>query len=580
MDFQLKAPIDSSLSVIQQIFKNREFPIDEIEHYINASDEDILPFFSIDNIIKGAELLVYHIAHNDKIFIQVDSDCDGYTSAAILINYLNRIVPHYAQTKISYRVHDSKKHGIILDTIPEDVQLVIAPDSSSNEYEIHKALRVRGCDVLVIDHHEADQVSPYACVINNQLCGYNNKDLSGAGMVYKFCCYFDWLLKRTIAPDFLDLVALGNVGDMMDLRSIETHRLVEKGITQIQNPFFKEMVQKQSFQLKDEITPFKLSFYVVPFINAVTRVGTLEEKILLFESMLEFRAYELIPSTKRGCKGQSETRVEQAVRTCSNIKNRQQKDRDKGSENIQALIKENNLLEHKILLVLTEDDQLNANLRGLIANELASKYQHPTMILARRTEEDGEEVWSGSARGLSHSKLEDFRQYLLSTGLVKWATGHANAFGCAIPVQNIEQFIKLTDEQLKDFDFSATYKVDFVLDAQIDNVEKIVSEIGNYKSLWGQGLEEPLIAIKNVKADDNHLIYLTNGKRPTIKIELGKLNFLKFGVPEEEYEAIKNSTLNIVGTCENNVWNNRVNPQISIVDYEICPNINKPLYYF
>jgi hypothetical protein len=32
-------------------------------------------------------------------------------------------------------------------------------------------------------------------------------------------------------------------------------------------------------------------------------MGTHAEKMLLFESMLNFKAYESIPSTKRGCKG-------------------------------------------------------------------------------------------------------------------------------------------------------------------------------------------------------------------------------------------------------------------------------------
>jgi single-stranded-DNA-specific exonuclease len=48
--------------------------------------------------------------------------------------------------------------------------------------------------VLVIDHHEADRVSEHACIINNQLCDYPTKSLSGVGMVYKFCSYIDRLL--------------------------------------------------------------------------------------------------------------------------------------------------------------------------------------------------------------------------------------------------------------------------------------------------------------------------------------------------------------------------------------------------
>ena len=64
----------------------------------------------------------------------------------------------------------------------------------------------------------------------------------------------------------------------------------------------------------------ELHFYIAPYINAVTRSGTAAEKLFLFESMLEFKSYEQIPSTKRGCKGQKETRVEQSCRNCINIK--------------------------------------------------------------------------------------------------------------------------------------------------------------------------------------------------------------------------------------------------------------------
>lgn len=112
-------------------------------------------------------MLVSHIAQKDKIFIQVDSDADGLTSSAALINYLNKLFPHFAQTNISYRLHAEKQHGLILSTIPNDVKLVIAPDSSSNDYDVHKKLAERGVDVLVLDHHLAPEASEHACVINN-----------------------------------------------------------------------------------------------------------------------------------------------------------------------------------------------------------------------------------------------------------------------------------------------------------------------------------------------------------------------------------------------------------------------------
>ena len=82
------------------------------------------------------------------------------------------------QNNILYRTHDIKCHGLILDTIPDNVSLVIAPDSSSNQYEEHKKLKEKGIDILILDHHEAEYSSPDACVINNQLCDYPNKQLA------------------------------------------------------------------------------------------------------------------------------------------------------------------------------------------------------------------------------------------------------------------------------------------------------------------------------------------------------------------------------------------------------------------
>ena len=243
------------------------------------------------NIEQGAKMLIRHISQEDKTFIQIDSDADGYTSSSLLINYLNSLFPGYVQNNISYRVHEGKQHGLILETIPEDVKLVIAPDASSNDYEVHQQLRERGIDVLVIDHHEAEKISEYACIINNQLCDYPTKSLSGVGMVYKFCSYIDSLLNIDNANQFIDLVALGLIADVMLMKDFETKHLVNLGLKQITNPFFRGMTIKNEYSLGGNITPFGVAFYIAPYINAVTRCGTQEEKLLLFEYMLDLKAY-------------------------------------------------------------------------------------------------------------------------------------------------------------------------------------------------------------------------------------------------------------------------------------------------
>ena len=555
---------------------NRGIALAEVEHYLNTTDEDILSYNQIDRLYEGAQLLTKHIIANDDTVLQIDSDCDGFTSFAVFMNYFNTISPSWVQNHIHYMPHKNKHHGIVLEDIPEGTKLVIALDASSNEYDIHKQLKERGIDVLVIDHHLADHVSEDAIVINNQLCDYPNKALSGVGMVYKFCCLFDYLLEQNEADNYLDLVALGLTGDMMDIRSLETKRLINKGFAQIRSPFIKEMMTKNAYNLGDTLTPMGVAFYIVPYINAIARVGTYDECLLLAESMLEYRAYEQISSTKRGCKGQLETRVEQAVRTSANVRNRQNKARDTSLEYVDNFIKEYSLLNDKILTILVpKEKELNTNITGLIANQAAAKYQHPVLILNER-DHDGEIWWEGSARGLSNCVIESFRDFLLSTGLVEYAEGHDNAFGTGIKGLNIPSFITKTNEMLKDIDFSPRYMVDFIYSAEDLNPESILS-IGRWAELWGQEVSEPYIAITDVKVTSDSLTIM---KGSTLKITTPKVDFIKFKASEEEIEKLQSqgcSILTIIGRCNINTWGGREIPQVFIEDYEVTKSIK---YYY
>ena len=532
------------------------------------------------NIDNGAKMLIKHVAANDKILVQIDSDCDGYTSAAVLINYLNKIFPAYTQSNILYRIHKGKEHGIIPSTIPADVKLVIAPDSSSNDYEEHKELFNKGISVLVIDHHEADTESYYACIINNQLCDYPTKSLSGVGMVYKFCSYIDELLNVDYANDFLDLVALGMIADMMDMRDFETKHLISLGLSNIKNPFFRAMFDKQAFSLKNEATPMGIAFYVAPYVNATIRMGTHEEKLTLFESMLDFRGYERIPSTKRGDRGNLEMRVDQAVRNCNNIKNRQTKARDTALETIETIIKDNNLLDNKILVIqLNQKMAVEKTLTGLIANQLMAKYQRPVLLL-NKVDTDGVITWEGSGRGYDKSKFDNLREFLNESKMVLYAQGHANALGVGIHDDWFEDFIDYSNEALANFDFTPCYKVDFIFNANDFNGKDIL-DIAALKSIWGQGIDEPYIAIEKIKATSANTVLMSPDKNPTLKIILpNKTSLIKFKSSQEEYENLiegQGTAINVIGRCESNYFNGITTPQIIVEDYEMVEKLD---WYF
>lgn len=574
MKYELIAPRQHT-SAIEQVLRNRG--IEDVEHYLNTSDSDILDPLLLDNIERGAKMLVSHIKNEDKAYVQIDCDADGLASAALMLNYLHKMFPRYVETKISYGQHEGKQHGIELDLIPEDVKLVIVPDAGTNDTKQIETLAECGVETLVLDHHICDEpISPVACIINNQTCNYPNKTLSGVGIAYKFCCYLDSLLNADYANDFLDLVAVGLVADMMSLQTYETRRLVNRGLSQIRNPFLCGMVEKNAYQLGEEVTPFGVSFYIAPYLNAVIRVGTTEEKDLLFESMLDFKAFEQIPSTKRGCKGQFETRVEQACRQCVNIKNRQTKTRDASLNDIEEIIENQNLLENKVLVVKLAEAQ-KTNLTGLLANQEMAKYKRPVLILSPVKVGNGEINWEGSMRGPSNT-VESWKSFFEKSGLVNWVQGHDSAAGCSISDKNVKPFTEYCNSALKEFDFNPKYNVDFIYEARyLAQHEADFFNLMDYKNIYGQAVEEPLVVVENVVITKDNLQVM---KANTIKFSLsGNIEAIKFKVSDQEIDDLSTYTgcvvINVLGVVEKNSWNNL--PQLIVRDYEI---INKQEYYF
>ena len=587
MEYKLLAPRQENLSYIEQVFSNRGMNINDISHYLQTSEEDIINPNTILNIHKGVQMLIKHIFNQDKTLIQIDSDVDGYTSAAALYNYLYYLFPTYVTNDLIYRIHDGKQHGILIDTIPKDVKFVIVPDAGSSDYEQHAWLKEHGIDVLVIDHHETDKISENACIINNQIGEYKNKTLSGVGMVYKVCQYIDNLLGVNYANKIIDLTALGIVSDMMDLRNFETREIITKGLHYIENPFFCAFVEKQSRSLKGQVTPYGVAFFITPYINATIRVGTSEEKLLLFEAMLNSKAYDEIPSTKRGCKGEIETRVEQACRNCQNIKSRQTRLKDTSLEIIKKIIEKENLQNNPMIIVQLENS-VDENLTGLIANQIMDEYKKPVLLLNKYIEVNSETgevtkfAWRGSGRNFTFSKLTNLRELLNNSNLVEYAQGHANAFGISILNENFEQFKQYVYTQLSDFDCSPCYYVDFILNSSAVSSE-IISSIGNLNYVWGQGLPEPKLAIENIYITKNNIALMgTDKNTPTLKITLSNnISLIKFKSSYEEYNKLCSEQgcviINAIGICQMNEWNGVTSPQIIIEDYEI---VNKSAYYF
>lgn len=289
--------------------------------------------------------------------------------------------------------------------------MILIPDAGSNDVEECKILHDQEKQIIILDHHICEVENPYAIVINTENSDYPNKALCGCGVTWQFCRYIDKNYNYSFADKYVDLVALTLISDMMDLRSIETKHLIQKGLKNIHNPFIVYMAEKNSYSLGGKLTPIGVAFYIVPFVNCVMRSGTQEEKELLLNSMIVHNAFKEAPSTKRGHKsGDTEKIVEQAVRVSTNVKARQTKTQNAVVEVLKENIKKKHLLDHKVLLFLLDPGEVDRNVAGLCANKIMSEYQRPVCVLTKTQDENSKIIYQGSMRGCTKAGIDNFKE--------------------------------------------------------------------------------------------------------------------------------------------------------------------------
>ena len=516
-----------------------------------------------------------------RILIIVDSDIDGYTSAAITYQYTKQVNCH---CQVDYWLHEGKQHGLqdhIEKLMDSDIHydLIILPDSSSNDAHYHDMLDGINVPCLILDHHLTDvALSDNAVVVNNQLSpNYHNKELTGAGVVYQFCRALDEKLNQHWADQYIDLAALGIIGDMGSVIDLENRYIIKYGLSHVQNALFKCILDKQSYSITgkmgatwsdimEKTNPISVAFYVVPMVNALIRVGTMDEKQLLFQAFIDGDV--MVPCNKRGAKGTLERACVEAARVATNARAHQNKVLDDFMLQVESKIYKYDLLENKVLFLRLEDEKFPPEINGLLAMRLAAKYKKPT-IVARLNDEGFDR---GSIRGVNNSPLPSFKDFLTQSGYFEYVQGHANAAGCSIPDKYLSDFHKYANNALKDVDFGEDcYDVNFERPAFASDLSELVTSLGTAGGIWGQQNNEPLLHISQIyiKSSD---IRIMGSNQDTIKIEYNGIAYMKFHAKDliEDLKRITDTVeLEIVGRANLNEWMGKITPQIFIDNYEI-----------
>lgn len=559
--------------------------VEDVEGYFHPRAEFLQSPTDLKNIRLAAALYTrIALKENSKILIVVDSDNDGYTSAAIIYQYTKRLNPN---CQLDYWLHEGKQHGLqdhIDKLMEQDYQydLIILPDSSSNDANYHDMLDEINTPCLILDHHLTDvKLSDNAVVVNNQLSpNYKNKDLTGAGVVYQFCRFVDEMTGHDWANDYIDLAAWGIVGDMGSMLELENRYIVETGFSEqyIKNDFFKCLLNKQGYSITGKMSPswsdivaktnaISVAFYIVPLVNAMIRVGTMPEKERLFLAFID--GGRMVPCGKRGAKGTMERVDIESARECTNAKNKQTKLRDSAVDKLEAKIFKYDLLENKILFVRLEDDDIfPSEMNGLIAMQLAARFKKPT-IVARLNNQGFDR---GSARGMNQSDLKDFKQFLDESGYFEYAQGHANAFGISIDDAKLASFHKYANTALADIDFGENaYDVNFTRTAMSPDLGSLIVDVGEAEQIWGQNNSQPLVHVSNITVNPA-TIRVMGANADTLRIDVNGIPFIKFRAKDmiEEIQSHKSPfVMEVVGKPNLNEWMGRTSPQMFIEDYEI-----------
>lgn len=567
----IKDSLNDECNVQKTILLNRG--VENWKEYLNIDESCVNDYSMLDNIHEAVLCYISHLDRGSKIHVIVDPDVDGFCSASEIIRYTKKVKP---EANITYSLHTQKQHGISEDiTIPEDIDLLIVPDAGSNDVNQCKGLDENGIDVIVLDHHICDKKNPYAIVVNNQMCDYPNKNFCGGGIVYKFLKAVDDELWENYADDFLDMVALSNISDVMDMREFETRYYVNAGLNKIRSKVFKALIDKQSYSMKDVVNIISVQFYVTPILNAMIRVGNQDDKDLLFRAFIE--TDEVFKYKKRGATEETDEDIyTRAARLCYNAKNRQGKEVSKSVDEIDNIIKQNELYKNKAIFV-NVSNVLSQTLTGLVAMKIADKYNKPCLLLRRqKLRDDGGMFYGGSCRNFDHSPIDSLKNELDSTNLFEFVQGHDNAAGFSINRNNVEKAISRINTMWENIDFTAYYEVDF--DKDVSEIDiSFVKEIDDIKDLFGQGIKEPYVHISNIPVVKEDTFVMGKESNSWKVIYNDELAFVKFSVDKEKDAIINNmfsdtdgflGTMDVIGTVSLNNYKGILTPQVIVKDYE------------
>ena len=540
--------------IVSQILINRGITdLETARRFLNPSLHDLHSPFLMKDMKEGVARLIRAVQGGEKVAIYGDYDADGITSLAILYRFLREI-----HESVMYYIPDRVDEGYSLNRKAidrlkaQDVRLIVTVDCGVSDREEIEYARTQGIDTIVLDHHEVPASLPAAAAVinpNRGDCPFPFKHLAGVGIVFNFLIALRGALRNIgfwaqrpypNLKDYLDLVALGTIGDLSPL--VDENRIFARIGLELLNEDRRVGLKalRDTAGLGNTVIDSGVaSFALIPRINAAGRVGTPDDavRLLLTEDPVEAQR---IASRLDACNRERQ-RLEKTI-----------------FDEIMARIDSMGDAKEKGALVLASPEW-HPGVIGIVASRVVDRFYRPTILISLK---DG--IGKGSGRSIAEFNL--YEGLKLCDPLLISYGGHRYAAGISVKEGDIEKLSEVLGDIVKEGLVVQELVQETCIDAQC-SLSRITHDlVSQFDRLAPFGIRnpEPIICSRNVQVSyptvvgNRHLKMRVYGDG----VSCSSIWFNR-GDYAQDIEGVR---LDIAFTPQINTWNGTSNIQLKVRD--------------
>ena len=454
---------------------------------------------SLAGLDEAMQLLIEALQQQQPVLIIGDFDADGATSSALMVLALRAMGMQSVDFLVPNRFEFG--YGLTPEIVTVAVErfqpkLIITVDNGIASIDGVASAKSQNIKVIITDHHLPGETLPAAdAIVNpNQLtCNFPSKNLAGVGVSFYLLSVLSsrlqtegWFQQQKIAApnmaDYLDLVALGTVADVVPLDQ-NNRVLVFQGIQRIRSGFARpgilallEIAGRQANTLRAS----DLGFIVGPRLNAAGRLDDMSLGIqcLLTDDWEQAQALA--------------AELDQLNRERRHIESAMQAEALEYLEMLSEHNNDNNLPWGLCLY----DSGWHQGVVGILASRMKDRHHRPVIAFANADDNNVDGLIKGSARSIPGLHIRDVLDGIATRHpqLLQKFGGHAMAAGLSIAKKNYPLFAKVFDEAVKSCLTECNLRAEIISDGSLHPSELNLTNAReiNDRIPWGQSFPEPL----------------------------------------------------------------------------------------